>query len=423
MAGLLAPVESTRATFNLNPAQNTEAAATEQEVTGANSSTVTPDSAGDNADGSTAKQDGGKQKQGVIRAWMLAGADRWKKGGEARNKRLDIQKARAQAMQIKETRQVSVNRADGLLGSGAGKSNNNSGNGKSLNRKNSPTSSGTKSPKNTSYTSRNSDGKSPSNGRTHSGHPGKAHDSRSTRSPKAGRDHTASPGKDSGRRPEQHKPTRTDRGRTTSPGAEMKKTTSRDDKPKNPGSGSSHSAGKPGGQGPAGKPGKDAPAPDKTSPKNSSKNTPGRTQDSDTKDRPWKDPNRKTRLDKTPDSTTPANPGTKTTTSDSSKKISPDPAVKKTPSSRDPKSKSDVNTGPGKDPTRRPDTTRIPGPRTPRPRINLQTSREAGYRDGTRAAKTTAHARAWRDGVRDGYRDTTEAAGRETARLDQAHAD
>lgn len=421
MAGLLAPVESTRATFNLNPAQDTGTASTEQAVTGADSASVTPDSSTENGDGNNNKKDSGK-RQGIIRAWMLAGADRWKKGGEARNKRLDIQKARAQAMQVKETRQVSVNRTDGLLGSGGSKSNNNSGNGKSLNRKNSPTSSGAKSPKNTSHTSRNSDGKSPSNGRTHSG-PGKAHDSRGTRSPKAGRDHTASPGKDSGRRPEQHKPTRTDRGRNTGPGAELKKTPARDDKPKNPGSGSSHSAGKSGGQGPAGKPGKDAPAPDKTSPKNSSKNTPSRAQNSDTKNRPWKDPNRKTRLDKAPDSTTPANPGTKTTTSDSSKKTIPDPAAKKTPDSRDPKSKPDVNTGPGKDPTRRPDTTRtIPGPRTPRPRINLQTSREAGYRDGTRAAKTTAHARAWRDGVRDGYRDTTQAAGRETARLDQAHA-
>ncbi|MEE1812729.1 hypothetical protein PUR32_43095, partial [Streptomyces sp. BE133] len=54
---------------------------------------------------------------------------------------------------------------------------------------------------------------------------------------------------------------------------------------------------------------------------------------------------------------------------------------------------------------------------------SVRPSREAGYRDGTRAARATAHAKAYRDGVKDGWTDTNEAAGREKARLDQAHAD
>ncbi|MDX2947971.1 hypothetical protein [Streptomyces caniscabiei] len=53
--------------------------------------------------------------------------------------------------------------------------------------------------------------------------------------------------------------------------------------------------------------------------------------------------------------------------------------------------------------------------------IDLKASREAGYRDGTRAATVTAHVEAWRDGVRDGYRDKKEDATREKQRLDHAH--
>ncbi|KPC91358.1 hypothetical protein ADL27_30760, partial [Streptomyces sp. NRRL F-6602] len=54
-------------------------------------------------------------------------------------------------------------------------------------------------------------------------------------------------------------------------------------------------------------------------------------------------------------------------------------------------------------------------------RLTDKTDRMTTVAEATRTLEQ--HARAWRDGVRDGYRDTTEAAGRETARLDQAHAD
>ncbi|MEU5976340.1 hypothetical protein [Streptomyces sp. NPDC047315] len=56
-------------------------------------------------------------------------------------------------------------------------------------------------------------------------------------------------------------------------------------------------------------------------------------------------------------------------------------------------------------------------------RFSTRAAREAGYRDGSRAARGLAHVEAYRDGVVDGWGDTLGAAGREKARLDQAHAD
>jgi hypothetical protein len=58
---------------------------------------------------------------------------------------------------------------------------------------------------------------------------------------------------------------------------------------------------------------------------------------------------------------------------------------------------------------------------TPRPRT--QSSREAGYRDGTRAGAIVNHTRAYRDGVQDGYADRTIEGQAEKRRMDQAKAD
>ncbi|MFD9249493.1 hypothetical protein [Streptomyces bottropensis] len=55
--------------------------------------------------------------------------------------------------------------------------------------------------------------------------------------------------------------------------------------------------------------------------------------------------------------------------------------------------------------------------------LDVQPSRETGYRDGTRASRVIAHMGAYRDGYRDGYRDTQEAADRQRDRLDKAHDD
>ncbi|MFD5355613.1 hypothetical protein ACFWUV_26705, partial [Streptomyces sp. NPDC058657] len=54
-----------------------------------------------------------RQERSVLRAWLLAGAQRWAKGGGTANKRLDTQKAKAQARQVKTTRTETVNRSVG----------------------------------------------------------------------------------------------------------------------------------------------------------------------------------------------------------------------------------------------------------------------------------------------------------------------
>lgn len=59
-------------------------------------------------------------------------------------------------------------------------------------------------------------------------------------------------------------------------------------------------------------------------------------------------------------------------------------------------------------------------PAKPRPRT--QPSREAGYHDGTVAAKVTGHVKAYRDGAKDGYADGTAEYEREKRRMDAAKA-
>lgn len=57
------------------------------------------------------------------------------------------------------------------------------------------------------------------------------------------------------------------------------------------------------------------------------------------------------------------------------------------------------------------------------PRARTQSSREAGYRDGTRAGAVVGHAKAWKDGVEDGYFDRKAADDAERRRMDRAKAD
>lgn len=59
-------------------------------------------------------------------------------------------------------------------------------------------------------------------------------------------------------------------------------------------------------------------------------------------------------------------------------------------------------------------------PAVPRPRT--QPSREAGYHDGTVAAKVTSHVKAYRDGAKDGYADGTAEYAAEKKRMDNARA-
>lgn len=116
LASTLAPVDPARPDFDLAPETPRDGAveAPVQSASGGSSASYhgtdeTPQNSNSNAGNSI-------QKQGIWRAWLLAGATRWGKGGGAVNKRLDLAKARAQAHQVKEARQVSVNRSGGLLG-------------------------------------------------------------------------------------------------------------------------------------------------------------------------------------------------------------------------------------------------------------------------------------------------------------------
>ncbi|GAA2264647.1 hypothetical protein GCM10010232_65990 [Streptomyces amakusaensis] len=57
---------------------------------------------------------GTRYKEGVIKTLIRAGATRWAKGGGTANKRLDLEKARAGAHQVKETRTTTVMKSPGL---------------------------------------------------------------------------------------------------------------------------------------------------------------------------------------------------------------------------------------------------------------------------------------------------------------------
>ncbi|MFE6412563.1 hypothetical protein ACFVOR_37150 [Streptomyces sp. NPDC057837] len=428
LAGLLAPVEPTRsAAFSLtpDPATNSPHADT---VAGASSSAFSHTENPDTASPNSKNNSGGKQERSVIRAWLLAGAERWRKGGDARLKALDIKKAKAQARQVKEN--VTVNRAEKIAGGNTNSSSGNTSNsGKSLNNKASKKDSGsgqknTPSPNSAgggsrgnangarkdsagrgqggSSGTRNNAGPTPG-GRgtgTGSGSGSKGGGGRDRSSgDKGGTDHS---GKDR-HKPAKHQPSHAEKPSSSGGGGGGKPGQKNDS-----GAKPSPTGGKPGPQGPAGKPGKDptdqhAPKPSKDTasgsktPPNSSADAAGkdRKQPLNGTDRPGRKPNASTDQTNTRGPQPADKPGIDTNKPRNDKGLS-----KLTPAAHKP--------GAAK---------------APAPRIDLQKSRETGYRDGTRAAKVIAHTQAWRDGARDGYRDTTEAADREKQRLDKAHAD
>ncbi|MGW5693835.1 hypothetical protein ACWEWX_23605 [Streptomyces asiaticus] len=136
LASALAPVDPARPDFDLAPeaARDDAAEAPVQSASGGSSASYHgTDETSQNSSSSTGNS---IQKQGIWRAWLLAGATRWGKGGGAVNKRLDLAKARAQSRQVKTNRQVSINRSGGLLGRNAnGSGGTGASGGKSLGRK------------------------------------------------------------------------------------------------------------------------------------------------------------------------------------------------------------------------------------------------------------------------------------------------
>jgi hypothetical protein len=423
LAGLLAPVQPVRATFNLTPENTAENAGGEQAVTDANSSEFSNGNTPENSPEKGKKTAAEKRQQSVVRAWLLAGAERWRKGADARNKRLDVKKARAQARQVKET--VTVNRSNaggglGLLGGGKSSgSGSKGGGGKDLSSKTRKTpSSGPKNPTSSSGSSgrTNTGGRGPGSG---GGRSEKTAHPKPSSSGKGGKDTARkTPGTGS-----------SGSGGSGGSGAAGKgpggKDTAAHRKPssdkaghkpaKDQGSGGRRTngtgsgTGKSGAQGPAGKPGKDA---------------------NGGKDRPWKN--------RTPNGVDLNKPKPSKT---DGKTDGPGPqhaATPKTPKPGDgttaPVRKADTNKGPGKDPAKPQPGSKTPTPpngkdmkktqpgTVPAPRVDTRTSREAGYRDGTRIGRVVAHTQAYRDGYRDGRTDTAAAAARDKQRLDQAHA-
>ena len=462
LAGLLAAVEPTRppAAFTLNPTTGEGAASGQHEVHGTSADFQNGDPA-QNAGGkqqNTASGSGNtRQETSVVRAWLLAGAERWKKGADARNKRLDIQKARAQALQVKETRTVSVNRSsDGTIGKTTGGSGGKSDGGKSLSNKSGG--GAPKGPKNASGpqpkgphsagagaggsggAGRGSkeQGSQPGTGRTKG--PGGS-DSQGGRGGRGGGKPSGGDGKNHSSRRSPHNSAGASKdkpgGQTTSPShsktsgpsisagagsgtgpGKGKKTSGGAGKPQTTetcgdGSGISTSKGKPtkSGTGPA------------TGADGTKTSTNGRdgTRPAGKQDQPGKGSGRIDPAGKggpaagASGDTDPAKNSTPT-----GKDGSPPPTDKPKPGTPKP------DTGPtaAKDPKKPAPGTGTPGTspgRAPGSGIDLKASREAGYRDGTRAATVTAHVEAWRDGVRDGYRDKKEDATREKQRLDKAH--
>ncbi|NJA59181.1 hypothetical protein [Streptomyces sp. NEAU-H3] len=433
LAGLLAPVEPARTSADYHTETTPETAVSD--ATSADYHDTNNDS--DTKAGN--KQDSGKnsQQNGIIRAWMIAGAERWKKGGDARLVRAQMQKAKAAAQQTKETRTVTVNRSEGNVsagskGGGFGKSGGSSGNGagKSLNSKSRTSNNGPgNTPKNTSphgpgpgrtHSSKNNPGSGHGDGAGHRGGGGgnggrgasgdrgsnrhaKDPQPKTPKTPAPARDaKTPSPGKGpkEPKAPKSPKPTKADASGASPRGSHT---------PKQGGDG------KAGAHGPAGAPGgasngskaskhdrSPAPTPaPKSGDKPSTSGTDDRTAPSPRQHISLTKPNRK---QKKP---TPASPDD--ASKDSPKTTKPDATEK--PESK--KASSDA----------KPRTPDAPASRAGGKRLDVRESREAGYRDGVRYGTVTAHMSAYRDGWNDGRTDTRQAAAQEKKRLDTARGE
>lgn len=402
IASVLAPVAVARPTFDLTAPAGADGA-TDQAVTGVSSAAFHGTEETAQQDSKTAANSA--QKKGIWRAWMLAGAARWGKGGGTQNKRLEMKKAKAQAQQVKETRTVSINRTPAPLSKGSsGAGSKGSGN-KSLNLKGNsggavkgPQNSNGKAHQGPAGRSSNGSGTGPggSGGRGSSG-------GRTTNGP-AGRDRNASPkgpktDASGGRTPKQEKTSLTKGGTTNSPKGST---------------GGGSAGGKKGTPGPVGSPGKSGGT--GTSGSGGSKGS-GSGWFSSSKN------------DKTPAAKdTPTGKDTKQAPTQGDKtakgkdtKTAPAPVPAATdPAKTNGKTKVNLLKRKRQTPDAAGQKTNQDTPANGK-RFSTRESRETGYRDGTRAAKVAAHTKAYRDGVKDGWADTTKAADQQKARLDQAH--
>lgn len=409
LAGALAriePVRGTTAAFSLDSAAD-EAGATSS----TSSSSAYHDA--DTTPMNPQKNSTGKAQQpreGVFKTVLRAAAERWRKGADIHLKRLDMQKARHQASQVKETRQVVVNNAtpspsrtqknsSGMGGNkGAGKASG-GGSGKSGGGSG-------KAPKNSngSTGSNTSAGRS---GNTGKGAPGNG-------SAGAGRGRTDS------HTSKGSSPNRDTKGSgSAGPGSKQPKTSTDRSKTSGAAGSGTATAGK---AGKDGKPGKDASKEPSTSAKDTSKgatkDTGGKAKTSATDAKPS---DAKTGKDsKTSKGATAAGGDARKKPGDGvdlTKKKTTQTADKDT-ANDDGKPGRGNNTAANHGTTKS-DSTRHRTQQAPR----TQSSREAGYRDGNRAARLVAHVEAYRDGTRDGWDDGRKTAAHDKDRLDTARTE
>lgn len=121
MAALMAAVEPARPVTatgaGARPDGDDPAAKADPEgVVDRSSPGVTSDSfkAPEDLTGAGSDAAGARHKEGVFKTLIRAGATRWAKGGGAANKRLDLEKAKASAHQVKEARTTTVMKSPGL---------------------------------------------------------------------------------------------------------------------------------------------------------------------------------------------------------------------------------------------------------------------------------------------------------------------
>lgn len=365
-SSMIAPVEPARPAFDLSPSADTTNAA-EAPSAGASSAAYHSD---DNEAESKSNSDARIQQKSIWKAWLLAGATRWAKGGGTENKRLDVAKAKATAQRTKEDRKISINRSEGF--SGKPGMNVGPGNNSGVNKGNS-SGSGKGPLKNLG--SEHSKGHQNSNGNAHQGYSGSSGGNGGPGAGGAGRGSSGEGsggghGAGTGRTP---KNDRTDAGHDQKPKA---------DPTKDNGQGAA-TGGKSGAPGPAGSAGKNG----------STKETGSATGKTDR----GADPR-----------TGSGKAGAGASTADGKQ------ASGKVDFGEDPKGepgKSDqTNGGPGKS-----------GSGQPNNRTPLQKSRETGHGDGGTVRNVIDHVKAYADGARDGYHDKKDKNAKEHARLDKAH--
>ncbi|MFE9222981.1 hypothetical protein ACFYN3_42930 [Streptomyces lavendulae] len=307
---------------------------------------------------------GAQHKEGVFKTLIRAGATRWAKGGGTANKRLDLEKARASAHQVKETRTTTVMNSPGLStrngSGGAGGGGRNSGGNSGRNSGRSSTGSGS-----------TGTGRGGSGGATGGG----------------GRGLSGSNGSDG---------SGGGRGNSGNGGG-----SSKDASPKSPkgseGKGKDGSSGNTGAGGKAGKDGK-AGASGKGGGSTSGGSSGGNSGTS--KDKADKDKGAGSKVDLKKGGGSQGSGGSSGSSGGSGKN-----------------GNSGWSGGSGKNGAAG-HSSHGTDSRTP-----LQRSREVGHGDGSAVRNAVDHVKAYAKGAKDGYQDKKEENGKEHARLDKAHAD